>query len=762
MATTVLPILPDWRLVLLGSVLMLLPVGLAERRGVSQALVRLALVSMCLLLGVTWHARHGERLLQHRLPTQLEGVDQWVRGEVISLPEPGERLQQFRFRIESAETGFSRRTVLLSLYDDLPVELGQRWQFLVRLNRPHGHANPGGFDYEAWLFQQKISARGYVRSDPGNRMLAAAGRGVAGFRAMLRQRLLHSPLQLSHQGIILALMLGDRSHIDVRVWDVLTRTGTNHLVVVSGLHVGFVAGLCYGLGFHLWRGLSRVSLRLAAQQAGALLAVAGALGYSLLAGFSLPTQRALVMVTVVSLSRLLQLRTPPSASLLAALTLVLLLDPVAAVNAGFWLSFVAVAALLLVFSQPAQGQSATRLQTWWQNWGSAQWVCFIALLMPLSVFMGQFPLLSPLANLLAIPLVSLLIVPLCLLAGLLLWWVPGLAQWPLQAADGLLKVLWVVLVQLGTQPWLPAPQQVAQLSSVIVVLGGLGCLVWLLPLPRTYQILALPLLLPVLLPRDTAPQEGALELHVLDVGQGLAVVLRSGGKVLVYDTGPRFGGGFDAGDAILLPVLRRLGIRAVDVLVVSHGDNDHAGGAQALLAAMPVGIRYGGEPLPGLPGGLQPCGAGIQWRWDAAVFTFLHPSLPATASGNAVSCVLHVRLGSHQILLPGDIESATEMSLLRNSADFQQADILVAPHHGSRTSSSAAWVRRLAPAHVVFSAGYRNRFGHPAPEVVSRYLLQGSRLYATARDGMISFYLVEGQPLDPPRTYRGGHPRYWY
>ncbi len=741
---------------------------------------------VCFLLGLTWHLLRADQLLRQRLPVALEGMDLAVTGVVVSLPERRVNGQRFHFRVETGDPGIVGRRVLLNHYDsqvrtatDAPtsrdatgIRAGQRCHWTIRLQQPHGFANPGTFDYEAWLFQQGLSARGYVRPGAANRCTVGESRRLLAWRSALRQRLLAATDGLAFQAVILALSLGDRSQLSDQQWALFTATGTNHLVVISGLHVALFAGLSALLTGRLWRCSTTLMLWLPAQQAAALAAILAAAGYSLMAGFALPAQRALVMVAVFMISRMLSLNGSALASLSLALLVVSLLDPMAATGAGLWLSFGAVTALLLVFTgTPRAGAGRQRIS--WRALLAPQLVVFVGLLVPLGVWLGQLSLIAPLANTVAIPLVSWLVVPLCLLASMVVLLYPPLGVALFQAVDHLFGWLYQVL------DWLVAiPQQVPGMvtswpifpvSGLLLLAAITGSLLLLLPGGGRYRALALLLLLPFLQVPPVTDDGPLLTVHVLDVGQGLAVVLQTAGHTLVYDTGPRYVSGFDSGTAIVVPVLRHLGVGRVDTLVVSHGDNDHAGGAAGLLQAMAVDRLISGEPLPELPVAGDRCGRGQSWRWDGVEFSFLYPFNPTAAagpgtavSGNNSSCVLLVRADGFTLLLPGDIEGPVERLLLTTNAPPADLDLLVAAHHGSNTSSTGLFVRHTRPSLVIHSAGYRNQFGHPAARVRQRLAAIGSRQLMTADEGMISVVVSDAHQPPAVQRYRRFHRRYWH
>lgn len=711
--------------------------------------------------GICWHSFRATAILAQHLPSALEGVDMQVTGIVVNLPQRNDRAQQFQFFIEEGNAAFEKRLVLLNYYGSAEIAAAQRWQLVLRLNRPHGFANPGGMDYEAWLLQQGITAKGYVRDSTRNQLLTDSLWSVQSLRFWLRSETNRLGSELRHRPVILALALGDRSQLSTAQWDLYTRTGTNHLMVVSGLHVGFVAGLCFLALSWLWRRSERLMLTIPAQHAGAIAAIAGAAGYSLLAGFSLPTQRALVMVAVFMLGKLLAVRLPASLSLLLALTVILVINPTAAMGAGFWLSFVAVAALLLVFAGAGNAARDSLSSSLWAKWLKPQLTVSFALLVPLAVWMQQIPILSPLANTLAIPLVSIAVVPLCLLGILLLPFSEPLALLAFSAADYLIELLhWLLSWLVANLPGLDSWQIILQ-SRWPLVFAAPACLLLLSPLPRRYLILAVVMLLPLLFPRHIKSVQNELVVHVLDVGQGLAVVVRTGSHVLVYDSGPRFGDSFDSGSAIVVPVLRSLGIAAIDTLLISHGDNDHAGGAGGILGSIAVAQVMSSAELPDLATHITACEAGQSWQWEDAHFQILHPALPLGSSTNNNSCVLSIEFAGHRILLPGDIEAVIERRLLAQQPEALRSTLLVAAHHGSNSSSIQAFINQVSPRYVVYSAGYRNQFGHPAEKVVARFWALGSSAVQTAELGMLTFRITAEGIFQTPLSYREQRRRYW-
>jgi len=699
-----------------------------------------------LAAGVLWAGWQAGQVTSIRLPAELEGQDIRVQGVVQDLPvRTGPQQLRFVFRIERIDHQGEWRTrplpVRLSWYRHAPLlQAGERWQLTVRLKRPRGFSNPGGFDYERWLFAQRIRATGYVRTAAANRRLPDPGSHPA---QRLRQ---HLAVQLEQvdttaatRALLRGLAIGDRSGMSPAQWQVLRDTGTSHLLAISGLHIGMVAGLAFLVTRRAW-GLSGLAERWPAPRAAALSAMLAALAYALLAGFQVPAQRALVMVCIWSLALLWNGRADPWRVWSLALLAVLLLDPLAVLGAGFWLSFAAVG-LIFLLTLGRHGK-LTRLQ----RLTGVQLGLVFGLTPLLWLWFQQLSLTAPLANLVAIPWVGLLVVPLLLSGLLLLPLVPVLADWLLEMAAFSLAALWWLLDQLAALPaglWQAPP-----LAASWLLLLGVATLCLLLPAAMRLWPVAVLLLLPVFTLHSQRPQTGDLWLTLLDVGQGLSVVLETRGHLLVYDTGPAFRSGFNTGTAVVAPYLVQQGYRQIDRLVVSHADNDHSGGAASLFNQFDILSVQGGEPGKIPWARSTHCRAGQHWQWDAVSFEYLAPF--ATGSGNNASCVLRIETAAGRVvLLPGDIERSVEQQLLELRQARLAADILVAPHHGSRTSSGAGFIAAVRPELVLFAVGYRNRFGFPKPDVQARYRAAGATLLDTARNGAIHIRLEAGRQLTP-------------
>nr|WP_225737448.1 DNA internalization-related competence protein ComEC/Rec2 [Dyella acidiphila] len=711
------------------------------------------------LLGLVWGAWHGSVAMQARLPAAWEGRDFSVTGHVVDLAQIRPDAVRFQFEIDGmSEHGQTRPwhgLARISWYGQPPAALEpcSRWQLLLRLRRPRGMVNPGGVDSERSALARGVAAVGYVRDDAANQRQPHTPWCLDRWRASLADDIQARVADTHDAALLRAFTLGDTRGLGVHDWEVARANGISHLIAISGFHVGVAAvfgvWLC-ALIYASWPGLA---LRWPYPPVRALSALIWAFAYAGLAGLGMPTVRTVLMIAAVALARCCRRSAAGAHSLALALLVILLIDPLAVLEAGFWLSFVGVGFLMLCLQAQGRGWRA-----FLHELTVGQIVMTVALL-PLTLwFFGEASLVGALSNLVAVPFVSFVIVP-CALAGLLLLIVcPPLATPVLWLSARLTHAQWWLLEYMAAWPgahwYLPAVQPLA------LLLATLGA-AWLF-MPRGVPLRALGalLFLPLLWPVRSLPPVGAFRAWMLDVGQGLSVVVRTHRHALVYDAGARYPSDFDLGQAVVLPSLHALGVEQLDMLMVSHADNDHAGGAPAVAAAFPQARRYAGEPARMHPA-MDACVAGQQWEWDGVRFRVLSPNGAAAAStANDRSCVLLVEGPGGRLLLTGDIAADTEPQV---AAALKPGPPLVlqVPHHGSRTSSSAKFLAAIRPSLAVVSAGWRNRFGHPRPEVLQRYAQAGVPVFNTALEGAVQLdFPVDAAPAATAR-WRRLERRYW-
>lgn len=729
--------------------------------------------------------------LQQGLDPALEGQDIRVSGVVLAMPQTNEAGTRLRLEVLSArlqgnpvqlppriEVAWYGGAFVRDAGDavDLqrqpaPVRAGERWEMTVRLKAPHGLRNPHGFDFELWTWEQGVQATGYVRAgpkdEPPRRQATTWQHPVEQARQSVRDAILDrlgrgtdeasDPGHARIAGVVAALVTGDQRAIDRADWDMFRATGVAHLMSISGLHITLFAWLAAGVVRALWRRSTRLCLWVPAPSAALLAGVVLASAYALFSGWGVPAQRTVIMLGTVALLQWSGRRWPWPQVWLLACAAVVLADPWALAQAGFWLSFVAVGVLFA--TNPIAGKAyGTGEKGHFYALFREQWVVTLALT-PLSLLLfGQVSVVGLVANLVAIPWVTLVVTPLALggvvwaplwsLAAWSLWpltaWLQWLAQWP------------------GAVLFLPAAPLWAGVAAVV------GGALLAMRLPWRLRLLALPLLLPVFWWQPARPAPGQFELLAADIGQGNAVLVRTATHSLLYDAGPRFSRESDAGHRVLVPLLRALGER-VDVLMLSHRDADHTGGAAAVLAQQPRAELTGSiEADHGLQAlrPARPCLAGQRWEWDGVAFEVLHPlagddaPAPRPPRPNTLSCVLRVVAAGAQapsVLLVGDIEAAQEQALVARGAVLQ-ADLLLVPHHGSKTSSSPALLEAVRPRTALVQAGYRNRFGHPAPDVLQRYRERNIRVVESSRCGAATW--VSAAP-DAVACERDIGRRYW-
>jgi competence protein ComEC len=732
-------------------------------------------------LGFCYAAGRAELRLADALPAAWENRDVRVTGIVDGLPHNDARAARFAFAVERVLTPGAIVPARVSLGWFAPragdhgppapapvVHAGERWTLTLRLKRPHGNINPQGFDLEAWLLERNLRATGYVRDGPGNlRSRDFAGRSadhVERVRERIRDRIAAALADAPYRGVLAALAIGDQRAIPEAQWSVFNRTGITHLVSISGLHVTVFAALAGACALWLARRNTALTSRIPARKVATLVGALVAWGYVLLAGAEVPALRTLLMLLVAAAG--LWLGRPGTAILvwLWSLCAVLAWDPWAGLSPGFWLSFGAVGLLLYAGSGrlrlPPAPTRRGRVAQAIREAAHAQWVVTLGLVPGTLALFQQVSIASALANAVAIPVVTLAVVPLAL-AG-----IAAPFDLPWLAAHAILAVLMRYLEWLAALPLAAWTSHAPRTWTIVVAIGGM---LWLLA-PRGVPGRPLGMLcaLPMLLLPPPAVPEGGARVTVLDVGQGLAVLVETAHHALLYDAGPRFGDSADAGGRIVAPFLRAAGVGKLDLMVVSHADTDHSGGASSVLAAVPVASLLTSLPADHPIVAMAParrCIAGLRWAWDGVAFDVLHPDRAAYADAarksNDLSCVLRVATQAGTVLLTGDIEAVSEIELLARDASALRADVLVVPHHGSRTSSTPAFIAAVSPRSAVIAAGYRNRYGHPREGILARYVAIGAERPRTDLQGAVTVLLV------PARTVttigeRDRRARYWY
>lgn len=754
----------------------------ARRQAGGHAWCAIVVVLGAAALGAAHAALLAHVRLDDSLPFADEGRDVRIVGTIASLPADLPRATRFEFDVESVATPGVRvpRRIALAWYaPDTELHPAERWQFTVRLRRPHGVMNPGGFDLEGWMFERNLRASGHVRPLAANGvplrlapMVWSFGGAVDRARDRLRAALRERLEGKRHAGVLIALVLGDQRAIAEEDWRLFNRTGIAHLVSISGLHITMIAGLAAGAVSLAWRRSRRLLAVAPTQAAAAIGAMTAAFAYCLLAGWGVPAQRTFFMLAIVCAAALVRVRPRAGTTLSFAAAVVCALDPWAVGAPGFWLSFGAVAAILFA----AQGRRQLPPHAWRGRLHESvriQLAVTVALVPLTVVLFRQVSLVSPLANAVAIPVVSLLVTPLALGAAGLVALPEPLASFavpPLAVAHVMFAVLADLLSAAGAWSWssvaLPAPA----LWALPVAVAGVAWMLapWGWPLRWAGGVGLLPLFL---LPGER-PGDDALWVTAIDVGQGMAVLVEAGAHAMLFDAGPRYTASADAGARVIVPYLRWRGIGTLEWLVVSHQDADHSGGAASVLREIAVGRVLTSVPsahaaLQGAADSaaeIHRCEAGQRLHLGRAQVDVLHPAAGDYASGrraaNAMSCVLGVQLGTTRVLLTGDLPARQEAELVDRTANVQ-ATLVSAPHHGSRHSSSPRFVEAVAARWVLVQAGYRNRFGHPHAEVQARWQLQGARVLRSDLAGAIQWRFDLAAPA-AVEQWRAARSRYWH
>lgn len=748
-----------------GLVIVLIVAFYAIRFLPSQKIFRSAIVFMLALAsGFFYAAWIAHQRLSDDLPAAWQGKNIDVVGVIAEMPRQHDRGLGFVFDVEKTITEGAHvpAHILLSTYNNasapvLSPHAGERWQFTIRLKQLHGTSNPFNFDYEAWALERNLRATGYVYHKGNNHRLDGQvikpGYFVEHLREAIRTRFQKVLGTSPYAGVLSALAIGDQASIPASQWQIFTRTGVNHLMSISGLHITMLSGMVFALVYWLWRRNVYLTLKVPARKVAALAGLLAALVYALVSGYGVPAQRTVYMLGTLAAALWLSRNIVPSQLLAVALMVVLLLDPWAVISPGFWLSFGAVALIFYI--------TANRLgaRHWLIEYGRIQWAMSIGMIPPLLAMFRQISLVSPLANMFAIPLVSFVVIPLTLLGAVLPF------DWLLHFAHFAMSLAMLALEWLNNLPSAVWSQHAPPMWSIIVGMAGV---LWIL-LPRGFpsRWTGAILLLPMFMLPPKVPNPGSLQLTVFDVGQGLAVAAQTNRHSLLYDTGPVYNSEANSGNRILAPSLRGMGISKLDILVLTHNDTDHTGGAISVMQAIPVEWLYSSlpddNPILLQSGHIRRCTDKQSWDWDEIHFEMLHPSANSYADektkDNDRGCVLRISTGKNSILLSADIEKNSERRLLDVHADKLDSTMLVVPHHGSKTSSTADFVAAVNPRYAVITNGYLNSFGHPKKEVLERYLKQGSEILRSDEDGAI-LVEMDAQNFKIER-YRKTHARYW-
>lgn len=721
--TAWLPILPDWRI---GFI----PVCVLSGWHWLPQRVKPWLLPLCaLLMGIAWASWRAEQRLNERLPPELEGQAIELTATVRDIPKAGEFGTRIRFTVDETDkqTRQLPTTILLNDYRKQDWPPGSRWQLTVSLRRPVATRNQAGFDGETWYWSENIGAIGSVRK---GRMALPPATDFQARIDRLRQQILERIEQSGRDnpraaGLISALTVGVQNRLSEDDWRLFRATGLIHLVSISGVHVTLLAALISGLTALILRHwpTQRIPPRLLI----ALSGLSAATAYALLAGWSIPTQRTLYMLLTATIMLLCKRALPPFHIWWIALAVVLIIDPFAVLTPGLWLSFGLVA--ILMTATLGRRQPPGKWRAAWQG----QYAATVASIVMLTVFFGSLPLLSPLLNIIAIPLVSVLLTPLALIGILCPW--DGPLQLSILLADQSLTLLDAVtpaaiVWPLPVSPW------------PLWLLGACGVLWLIAPRGLPGRPVGLLLIAPLLLYQPPAPVSGTAAINLFDTGQGLSMLVRTNRHSLLFDTG--------YGDAqrLLIPQLHGLGLKHLDTVIASHHDSDHDGALPSLLSAFPVRLLLAGQPETMTEHHAKPCQRGQSWNWDGVRFDLLTPYRDSSPKkDNDTSCVLRISAGEQSLIITGDQSASGEAELVGQYGETLRSDILIAGHHGSKTSTSSVWLNTIKPHQVWISAGYRNRYRHPHPVVLARLESDQIPVWRTDMHGALSTTLgLSGEP----------------
>ncbi len=680
-----------------------------------------------IVMGIMWTLSYAHIKLADRLPNALDGIEVSLTGVIDTLPIQQTKAVHFDFLVQPRVYGMPQKIRVHVYTHAFTFKAGQHWRLQVKLKTPHGTLNPHGFDYEQKLFHEGIGAIGSLRLSPAP-VLLGQDNPLWNF-SMWRQRLSDQLATINQlNGVFYALILGDGSHISQAEWDVFRNTGTTHLMVISGSHISLIAGLVYFLSAKLWA-YSGI-LRWSPQRVAALMSLLAGYGYAALAGFSIPTLRAVIMLSVVLFALVFQRHIQVFSTLALALLMVLIIDPVAVASIGFWLSFAAVALIIYMVT----GRLGTSAYAW-INALRIHWATSLGLMPLLVYFFHSITFTALIANIIAEPMIGVVVIPITFFAVLVMGIFPTVSEYIFALLNNVMDVLLLYLGELANLPYATINQPAPPLWSVL--LASLGCLLLLAPKGIPNRWSGVLLCLPLFFPRITSLDKGRFTLTLLDVGQGLSIVVNTQAHWLVFDTGAKFSKDSDQGKSVVLPFLQGQGVQQLDTLIISHGDNDHRGGLASILNSMPTQQLMTRSPTQLIPYRATVCQTGQQWVWDDVSFTVLAPAWSSHTSNNN-SCLLKIDSAEGSALLTGDIEAEAERSLIEQSPQQLRAQLLIAPHHGSKTSSTVDFLTTVAPQMILIPAGFHSQFGHPHAHVTQRYQRLNIPYLNTAEQGAIS------------------------
>ncbi len=708
----------------------------------------LAINLLFFIAGFSWMGLFSTQLLNNGIDEKHFNAPIMVTGTIADLPQEKPEKTQFTLNVSKPYQG----KIKLTWYGQPPSQLksGDQWQLFIKIKHNNGYQNEGGFDYEQWLFYQQFDATGYVKRSNNNQLLVSdKASSINTMRQYIRQHLSEHLSKLEFSGVINALIIGDRSRISSDQWEMFKQTNTTHLSVISGLHIGLISGFVFLLVSFLWRHCYRCTLTIPASVIGAYFGLASALVYALIAGFSIPTQRAFIMAGVVFLSVIFRRSHNIWQLYGLALLLVLISNPLSVFSIGFWLSFYVVGVIVYGVKQHQDKHWIFRLLY-------IQLLISIATLPLIAWFFSSGSTLSPIANLVAIPVFSFVTTPFSLLGAIFSFvQLETLSQLIFSIANQSLIYLSILLKNLQLfefNLWHYTPASSFSLLWLIFAI-----LIALLPKPLKLRKLSYLILLLIWLQPSKSLDTGEVMVTTLDVGQGLSQVVRTKNHVLIFDTGAHYRSGFNMGEAVILPYLRTKRINNIDSIIISHGDNDHIGGLDSLLGKLSIDQILSSVTDQITHANVRDCNSAASWQWDGVNFKMLNVAHNFT--GNNASCVLKISNAHFGVLLTGDIEKTAEHHLINVWGDQLQSDVLISPHHGSKTSSSELFLSTVKPAKVIISSGYKNRFNHPAAKIMERYQQHNIKPINTACAGQIDLKLSNQLSV---KRYRKAHQRYYW